>query len=61
MKIFISQPMRGKTDEQILKYIGTFPIFRPKLIQTKLQMNSNQPQRQEIEEITINVFEQIKL
>ena len=44
-----------------MNYIGTFPILKPKIIQTNLQMNPNQPQNTEFEEITINVFEQINL
>lgn len=61
-RTFVFKPLLAEfeeNDERTLKYIGTFPILRPKLIQTKLQMDPNQPQRPEFEEITINVFEQI--
>lgn len=63
-RTFVFKPLLTEIEEnekQILKYVGTFSILRPKLIQTKLQINPNQSRHQEFEEITINVFEQIKL
>ena len=59
---FVFKPLLHKfeeNEEQVLKYIGTFPILKPKIIQTDLQMDPNQPQRQEFEEVIINVFEEI--
>lgn len=63
-RTFVFKPLLAEFEEnekQTLKYIGTFPILRPKLIQIKLQMDPNRPQHPEFEEITINVFEQIAL
>ena len=61
---FVFKPLLTEleeTKEQSLKYVGTFPILRPKVIQTTLPMNPNLAQRLEFDEIIINVFEQIKL
>lgn len=62
-RTFVFKPLMAEfeeNEEQVLKYIGTFPIIRPKLIQTNLQLDSKQHHPQ-FEEIIINVFEQIKL
>lgn len=61
---FVFKPLLSDFEENEklkMNYIGTFPILKPKIIQTNLQMNPNQPQNTEFEEIIINVFEQINL